>query len=108
MMTRKEYMAMSGDLTEAQRVKLHREYYAQFVTPYVVSCVERFIGTLRIKESTDPWLNDIPLKEWDTLDGCVRPIGARINKTINGTSAWSLSDTVCVAKEAAHQIKERQ
>jgi hypothetical protein len=110
MMTRKEYihMAMYSDLTDAQLDKLHREYYAQFVTPSTIAFVENYIGVPQIKASTDLHFNDIPLRMWDALDGLIRPMGARINKTINGESVWSLADTVRVAKEAAMQIKERQ
>jgi len=99
-------MVMYSDLSEAQREKLHREYYAQFVTPSIRSYVERVIGKPAIKASTDRWFNDIPLRMWDMLDGFIRPHGARVNKQLNDSSMWSLSDTVCVAKEAAQQIKE--
>lgn len=105
--TRKQYMDDYSALDAAGRVALHRAYYAQFVTSTVISYVRQFIGEKAIRASADPQFNDIPLNEWDRLDGLLRPIGARINKEINGQSAWSVSDTVCVAKEAARQIKEQ-
>lgn len=107
MLTREQYLAQYSGKTEAERAALHREYYAQFVTRWTRSTVVHFIGAERIRASTDPHMNDIPLHDWDRLDAVIRAPGARIHKAINGTSAWSLSDTVCVAKEAARQFKEQ-
>ncbi len=101
-MTRDEYMAAS----KVDGPKAHREYYAQFVTPAVVRFVGDMIGIPQILASTDKHMNDIPLARWDRMDAWIRPMGARINKEINGASVWSISDTVCVAKEAARQIKD--
>lgn len=105
--TRKQYMDDYSALDDAGRVALHRAYYAQFVTPSIIDYVRQLIGEQAIKTSVDPHFNDIALSKWDHLDILIRPIGARINKEINGQSAWSVSDTVCVAKEAARQIKEQ-
>jgi len=106
-MTRDEYMQqMTGQLRSVQ-ADLHRQYYAQFVVPWTIEIVERWIGTARILRSTDPHFNDIPLGEWDRLDPIIRPMGARMNLKLNGASVWSVSDTVCVVKEAARQLKER-
>ncbi|NUX98748.1 hypothetical protein [Paraburkholderia youngii] len=105
-MTRQEYMERYSGASKAEQEAMFREYYAQFVGPYIRSFVKSCIGEDRIKASTNPHFNDIPLAEWDRLDAVIRPIGARINKEINGASVWSLSDTVCVAKEAARQLKE--
>lgn len=95
--TRKDYMA--GKAT-------HRQYYGQFVNPAVTSWVRRKIGIDRLLKSTDQHLNDIPLSLWDSyygamlLDGTARKVAAA-----NGGGV-SLSDAVCVAKEAAHQLIE--
>lgn len=105
--TRTQYINDYSAKDDAGRAALHRAYYAQFVTSTVINYVRRFIGEKAIKASADPHMNDIPLAKWDHLDSLIRPIGARINKAINGQSVWSLSDTVCVAKEAARQIKEQ-
>lgn len=106
MLTREQYLSQYSGKTEAERMALFRQYYAQYVKPGTRSFVVSCIGAERIRASTDPHMNDIPLHLWDRLDGYIRPIGARIHKEINGTSVWSLSDTVCVAKEAARQFKE--
>jgi hypothetical protein len=105
-LTREAFMREYSALSEVERKALHRRYWAQFVTPYIIREVESWIGVKWIMDSTDEHFNDIPLRRWDALDGFIRPIGARINKQINGQSVWSLSDTGCVAKEAARQIKE--
>ncbi|MGO4302207.1 hypothetical protein [Cupriavidus sp. RAF12] len=107
MLTREQYMAQYSGKSREEQAALHREYYAQFVPNGLKSFVVSCIGAERILASTDPHMNDIPLHEWDRLDGYIRPIGARIHKQINGSSVWSLSDTVCVAKEAARQFKEQ-
>jgi hypothetical protein len=92
--------------TEAELEALHHEYYEQWVCPWLTSIVQSAIGMKAIKASTDPWLNDIPLAQWDRLDGIVRDYGARKNKELGNGSVWSLSDTVCITKAAARLLKE--
>ena len=82
----------------------HREYYGQFITPAILKRVEQHIGLDRIKRSTDEHMNDIPLSLWDGMSGS---IGAIIQQGIKAAGdTLSLSSCVCVAKEAAKQIKE--
>lgn len=50
--------------------------------------------------STDEHLNDIPLKLWDVQDSYVRAMAGRA-----GLRVWSLSDTVCVLKCLAREVK---
>lgn len=97
--TRDDYMAASGPET-------HRKYYAQFVTPAVKTFVAVQIGVGRIKASTDPHMNDIPLELWDRLHEQIRAHCVSLMRQIGGTGGYSLSDSVCIAKEAAKQIKE--
>lgn len=93
--TRQQYMA---------RECTHQEYYAQFVTPSIRGLVAAYIGTDMIKRSTDPHFNDIPLRLWDSLQDCIRPaIAAKMRELDKG--GISLSDCVCVAKQAAREIK---
>ena len=111
-MTRDEYMAASAERGE----KAHRKYYAQYVTPAIISRVAGSIGVDRIMASKDPYFNDVPaqrfgetrLAQWDRLDPLIRPVGYAIYRNLHNTKTgqWSLSDTVCVAKEAARQIQE--
>ena len=79
-------------LTDGQRT--HRDHFAQFVTQQNIDFVVRAIGAKKILNSTDFYLNDIPLKKWDRLaPGFMR-------------KGFSLADCVCTAKEAARQYKE--
>ena len=71
----------------------HREYYAQFVNGEVKRIVGDRIGMSKILASTDDNFTNVPLKYWDRLHG-------------NFSGAKSLSDTVCIAKEAAQQLKD--
>lgn len=92
MKTRKQYM--NNECT-------HREYYAQFVSKSTAQLVARMIGAKNLLTSTDPHLNDIPLTRWDQLDPYVRR-PSQLAAT-GYTGGWSLSDSVCTAKEAARQ-----
>lgn len=69
----------------------HSTYYGQFVTNYIKEVVASRVGVKTICASKDEHFNDIPLGIWDNL-----PI----------YTSGSLSDKVCIAKEAARQIKE--
>lgn len=105
MYTRKDYL---------NKECTHDEYYRQFVSDGVIDMVGSVIGVDRIKASNDPHFNDIPLREWDKLDG---PYGIRyimnrnIFKMANcpeyiGTNkiSWSNSDCISIAKQAARMI----
>tara|TARA_R110000772_G_scaffold266658_1_gene389377 strand:+ start:1288 stop:1557 length:270 start_codon:yes stop_codon:yes gene_type:complete len=70
----------------------HREYFAQFVSASLPESIADSIGKDRLLKSNDEHLNDIPLKCWDRLHGYFA-----------GRANWSLSDSVCSAKEAARQ-----
>lgn len=96
MITRKDYM--SGKNT-------HREYYAQFVTEQTKAVVARSIGLKAIKKSVDPHFNDIPLVKWDILVGA---IGASFPGSLMEQAGdyYTLGGAVCIAKEAAQQLKE--
>jgi hypothetical protein len=87
--TRKQYMTKECT---------HREYHGQFVTPRIKSYVLRKFGIDRLTQSTDPHLNDIPLREWEMLDFRADFKAAGDYHTIAGE--------VCVLKEAARQLIE--
>jgi hypothetical protein len=83
----------------------HEQYYGQFVTGHLTDAVVNLIGLDRIKASSDPYLNDIPLKAWDNLQPLVMSFaGAAIGKA-NGSGGVALSDCVCTAKAAARYAK---
>ena len=94
MISRQDYLA--GKCT-------HREWYGQFVTRSIRYQVGGRIGIDRIKSSTDPAFNDIPLSEWDSFKG---EAWGLTNKLKEAGDYLTLSAYVCVAKEAAQQIRE--
>jgi len=93
------------------RLCSHDDYFDQFVTSGIKRLVERSISRGKIKNSTDEHFNDIPLGLWDNLYGSIRTrVGGMLAKsnastTAGGRGSLSLSDTVCVAKAAARQIR---
>lgn len=101
----------------------HRQYYAQFVDVKTRRIVLNAFGLDRIKkhiEADDCFHRDnIPLKMWDRLSGFhvrgsdVTLMGGNfVGNTINWKKAknesFSLSDCVCILKEAAKQIAESE
>lgn len=86
----------------------HRQYYAQFVTPYIKGSVRDVIGLDRLMSSTDEHLNDIPLHRWDRLSGALRVVLSIPNEYGDGKRYYSLGGGVCILKEAARQIIEEQ
>lgn len=96
-MTRAEYLATSTE------PGAFRAYYGQFVDDRTISYVARAIGGDVIKASTDPHLNDIPLKQWDRLTASLPVAGSFKDRGDYPT----IAGLVCVAKEAARQFAER-
>lgn len=79
----------------------HQEYYSQFVTPWIKQLVVKSIGIERLLKSTDPYLNDIPLREWDSLS-----FGFMISKEqLKKCGDFeTLASKVCILKQAANMI----
>jgi hypothetical protein len=86
--SRQDYL--SGKVT-------HDEYYGQFVNKHILVCVESRVKLSRIMDSNDDAFNDIPLKIWDNFHPVVSQLAGLKNP--------SLSDSVCIAKRAALEIK---
>jgi hypothetical protein len=105
-MNRKEYMAEYSGKTKEEQLKIFRVYYGQFVNAYVKQVVLNFISLNRIMNSTDKHFNDIPLVMWYSLFGALKMSFLKKNMEINNNNCVSLADIVCMAKEAARQIKE--
>jgi hypothetical protein len=101
-MNRKEYLDQAG--TDNAYVA-HRQYYAQFVTDPVKQLVLRDVGRLVLTLSKDdPYLNDIPLKRWDTL---VPMLPATVRAKLKECGDYlTLGVGVCILKEAARQLLE--
>lgn len=83
----------------------HSDYYGQFVTPAVTALV---VGTLNdaVLRSNDPHLNDVPLHRWDRLAAFVPDESLRMIAAAS-TGGVSLSDRVCVLKEAARRLRDQ-
>lgn len=106
LITRAEYMATLPPFSSAENSESylhHRRYMTQFVTPEILEYVGRAIGVDTIKASTDQHLNDIPLCRWDAISPRINSMAATMRRK-TGECA-SLSTGVCIAKEAARQIK---
>ena len=110
--TRKQYFEDLAKLHEGFQGRLlspelrekgsefHRKYYGQLVSQSTKDAVRRAIGMERLLESSDPHLNDIPLKEWVDLS---LPLATRMK---NLGDYLTLGGKVCIAKEAANQLIE--
>jgi hypothetical protein len=100
---RKQYMAKECTF---------EEYNAQFVTITELETVANVIGLNAIQASTDPSFNDITLSLWDGLawGGKSKDMVAAANASTYAPDkqhvrATSLSDKVCVMKQAARMLK---
>jgi hypothetical protein len=102
LISRAEYLADPRIGDPLLRRIVHREYYAQFVTPAHFARLKAI--TDRIKASKDPYFNDIDLKVWDKLS---LPIPMESNTLLHKCGDYpTLCGAVCILKEAAQQIKE--
>jgi hypothetical protein len=103
LITRSQYTNALPKYGTEESLAHHRAYYAQFVTEETKEIVRRYIGEDKIRASKDRHFNDIPLAKWDALacGGLPRAIAF---KDVGDFS--SLAGEVCIAKEAAQQIRE--
>lgn len=98
MITRQQYLAKQAT---------HREYYAQFVTDLMIRQVVGAIGEKRLLASTDPALNDIPLREWDTLAPVT--VTQTISQAMRERGDYPiLAGSGSILKEAARQWLDQQ
>ncbi|MBK9496451.1 MAG: hypothetical protein IPO08_18490 [Xanthomonadales bacterium] len=106
LITRAEYVATLPPFSSAENSASHlhhRRYMAQFVTQEIIEYVGWAIGVDTIQASTDQHLNDIPLWRWDVISPRVNSMAAAMRRKAGECA--SLSFGVCIAKEAARQIK---
>lgn len=99
--TRAEYMRDSQH-ADSKPGEAHRRYYGQFVTDGTKWRVLQCIGLERLKASTNPHFNDIPLALWDQLAPGLPGSGG----FAKAGDFYTLANGVCLAKEAARQIVE--
>jgi hypothetical protein len=108
--TRAQYMqdGTQPDLSPESKAKamlVHRRYYGQFVTAETISRVLDVVGEARLRASTDPHMNDIPLHLWEWATAWGLPGSDRFKEA---GDYYTLSGGVCLAKEAARQWLEQQ
>ncbi len=80
----------------------HEEYYAQFVTPYLLSVVKAAFPLEALREGLNEHFNNIPLTRWDSLVPVV-PLEVAAKLKACGDSP-TLAGSVCILKEAARQL----
>ena len=85
----------------------HSQFYGQFVNEHILNGIERL--RKEIEDSQDENLNDIPLKIWDSMTWIKEYIDRDKWRKALGwdnpkTYPWSMSDQVCIAKEAARML----
>lgn len=80
----------------------HAEFYCWLADRIGVKVSDLPVSLERIAKSTDPHLNDIPLKLWDNCDFTVRT-----KSQFAGMRSWSLSDTVCCLKSFARREAQK-
>lgn len=83
----------------------HSEYYGKFVSDYVKQLVRSRFGA-RITQSEDPNFNDIELISWDNFSTQNLRLASVCSKFKAFGDYATLAGLVCVAKEAARQIRE--
>jgi hypothetical protein len=77
------------------------------VTPSVLRLVRERIGVRRIKESNDPFFNDISLKMWDDLEGLNYTARDAVMLR-DAEEGWRMSTSYCILKGAARLIKKKE
>jgi hypothetical protein len=103
-MTREEFL--DRYTYDEKGAALHRQYYSQFVDNHVRAVVRSTIGVAQILASSDPKnFNDIPIKQWDAVTHTLGAAAAKMRKLGDYLTP---SGAVCIAKEAALQILERE
>ena len=104
-MTRKEYL----DSPLENKKDAHRQYYAQFVGPHIISMVKNRFGVTTLKACEDQrYFNDIPLQQWDSLSQALIPVPFGLNTAMREAGDYpTQAGLVCILKEAARQLVER-
>jgi hypothetical protein len=96
---RKEYM----DADRETQPTAHADYY-EWLSDFI-GLTDNLIPftAAQVDASTDEHLNDLPLRQWDAMDGFVRQAVRRVP----GGLSWALSDTVCCLKAMAKRRQRR-
>jgi len=80
----------------------HADYYRQFVTPAIRQVFVRCFGReqLHIALLMDPYLNSIPLADWDDLTWQIK-LPSLVSELCACGDSLSVATGVCILKEAA-------
>ena len=106
MFTRKQYL---------NKECTHREYWAQFVTRGMKNMVQSRFDMQRLARSQNEYFNDVTrVQDWDCMkDVTFRMLDLKVWREIHypeytdpRSIGWSLSDNICLLKEAARQLVE--
>ena len=93
MFSRKQYMAKECN---------HQEYYAQFAPLFKSYVASKFTKEyIRTKFAEDRHLNNLQkgwMSEFDSVTRLTSDGIARVNRKLNGVSAYSLCDGTCAIK----------
>lgn len=109
---RQEYMEAYSPASEEGRRRLHETYYGYLVEALGEEALRRLVPATRevliMALETDPALNNISLRLWDSQHSAVWQLVKKAGGTealahITGPGGWSLSDSVCTLKEAARR-----
>ena len=94
----------------------HQEKYRAIVNALGYEKVKRCVpfDIERIKKSTDPYLNDLPILQWDIASGFMCKgagvifIGSALVTLYSdiGVDSFSNSDGVCILKQCARMMTE--
>lgn len=106
-----QYREASTYATEAERFALHRAHFAQAVTPALIRDVVAYFGEDRISATTSPHLSEIPCtlfhgRCWDDFADRDERRLTELYARATGEKGTSLSDRVCIIKEAARQYRD--
>jgi hypothetical protein len=101
MFTRQDYLATPNSTAA------HRRFYGQFVTPEIERILLNHISLSDLRASTDPHMNDIPLRRWDDLFNLTPSSVWKAIRDAGDVNACSFANNVCLYKEAARQILEK-
>ena len=108
MFTRKQYL---------DKQCTHREFWAQFVTEGMRQMVLRNITLERLQRSQNEYFNDVTrLQDWDLMkDVTFRMLDMKKWRELQypeytglTSVGWSYSDNICILKEAARQLIEKE
>lgn len=106
LITRKDYIATS-QLGNADRLRMHRCYFAQFVNDEIKEVVTETFGMvpLHMAYAQDRAFNTIAIAVWDAVVANHKKLvdPQLLARTGEG---WSSATGICIFKEAAKQLVE--